>query len=295
MAKTVLFLGLGLGVGLAVAAWFQGADRGSPRPSTPSNAIQQELSSTERLAVETRLELLEGTLAEEIDLRLELDAIVAALQDELDALRGTQAQREQGSERDEGRRSRLSREEIEQRVGERSGFAAGSGATDRRMAQLIEGGFSADQAQRIIERESELRMEALYAQYEATREGERFDRSAFDSREILRTELGDADYERYLMATGQPTSIGVQRVLASSPAEDAGLQPGDQIVAYAGERVFAVTDLNALTLDGEPGQPVAMDVLRDGQQIQIYVPRGPLGITGGGRAFRLVGGDTGGR
>jgi hypothetical protein len=39
--------------------------------------------------------------------------------------------------------------------------------------------------------------------------------------------------------------------------------------------------LNQLILDGSPGQTVVVDVLRDGQQIQVYVPRGPIGITSG--------------
>jgi hypothetical protein len=41
-------------------------------------------------------------------------------------------------------------------------------------------------------------------------------------------------------------------------------------------------------LEGQPGQVVAVDVIRDGQLVQLYVPRGPIGITGGrvGPAFR---------
>jgi S1-C subfamily serine protease len=98
--------------------------------------------------------------------------------------------------------------------------------------------------------------------------------------------LGDASYERYLEATGQSTSIGVQRVMEGSAGQAAGLQVGDQVIAYAGERVFRTSDLNKLILEGTPGQSVIVDVLRDGQQIQVFMPRGPIGITsgrGGGR------------
>ena len=151
------------------------------------------------------------------------------------------------------------------------------------MNQLVEVGFSPDQAQHITERESELRLEALYAQYDAVREGEPFDPRAggFDPQDQLRQELGDGSYERYLEATGQSTSISVQSVMAGSAGQTAGLQPGDQVVSYGGERVFSTSDLNQLILDGSPGQTVVVDVLRDGQQIQVYVPRGPIGITGG--------------
>ena len=106
----------------------------------------------------------------------------------------------------------------------------------------------------------------------------------------MRTELGEADYERYRAAMGQPTSVGVADVLASSPAERAGLMPGDEIVAYGGKRVFDVGELNALTLEGTAGESVVLDVRRDGQNVQLVMPRGPIGITGGfrgGPVFRL--------
>jgi hypothetical protein len=42
-------------------------------------------------------------------------------------------------------------------------------------------------------------------------------------------------------------------------------------------------DLNELILEGRSGEPVTVDVLRDGQPIQVLLPRGPLGISGRGR------------
>src|SRR5690606_545711 len=98
----------------------------------------------------------------------------------------------------------------------------------------------------------------------------------------LRGEIGDDEYERYLQALGRSTAVVVREVLASSPAERAGLQPGDQVVAYGGERVFDQRELNALTLQGQAGESVVLDVRRNGQTIQLVVPRGPIGITGGG-------------
>ncbi len=59
-----------------------------------------------------------------------------------------------------------------------------------------------------------------------------------DTDAALRKEMGDAEYEKYLTGTGRPTEVRVMDVLASSPAEKAGLRPGDQIVSYAGTRVF---------------------------------------------------------
>ena len=124
-------------------------------------------------------------------------------------------------------------------------------------------------------------MQALQEQYDARREG----RAPAGDLGVatLRAELGESDYERYRAAIGQPTSVGVSDVLASSPAERAGLMPGDEIVAYGGKRVFDVGELNALTLEGTPGESVVLDIRRDGQNVQLVMPRGPIGITGGFR------------
>jgi S1-C subfamily serine protease len=74
----------------------------------------------------------------------------------------------------------------------------------------------------------------------------------------------------------------VRNVLASSPAESSGLQPGDEIVAYDGQRVFDMRELNALTLEGTPGESVVVDVRRADQNVQLVMPRGPIGIFGSG-------------
>ena len=72
-------------------------------------------------------------------------------------------------------------------------------------------------------------------------------------------------------------------VIESSPEQSAGLQPGDEIVRYDGERVFNMTDLTQRTMDGAAGQNVIVDIMRNGQPMQIVMPRGPVGISGGRR------------
>jgi S1-C subfamily serine protease len=99
----------------------------------------------------------------------------------------------------------------------------------------------------------------------------------------LRTELGDVDYSRYLAANGRQTDIQVYGVLDSSPAQTAGLRPGDRIQRYGGQRIFTVRELTEQTLQGNPGENVAVDILRDGMPMQVVLPRGPLGVTGGPR------------
>ena len=145
---------------------------------------------------------------------------------------------------------------------------------------LEEGGFSPDRAAWIEQRRSELTLQAMQAQY-AQRRGDSVDPAQLRPEQTLRSELGDADYEKYLQAQGRPTKVGVLNVLPSSPAAKAGMQPGDQIMSYAGQRVFNMADLTDLTLQGTPGQSVTLEVQRNQQTVQLVIPRGPIGIGGG--------------
>ena len=154
-----------------------------------------------------------------------------------------------------------------------------------RVDRFVAAGFSEGEAAYILQRESELRMDALRARYDAQRAGE--ETNFFGSRtataDALREELGDADYERYREATGLPTEVFVSSVLDGSPALSAGLQPGDRIVSYDGRRVFSMREITTLTMQGEVGDTVLVNVERQGTLIQVAMPRGPLGITGGRR------------
>ena len=64
----------------------------------------------------------------------------------------------------------------------------------------------------------------------------------------------------------------------ASRSDSAGIRDGDVLLRYDGQRVYQASDLRRATRDGEMGEMVAVDILRDGQRIQTYVPRGPLGI-----------------
>jgi PDZ domain len=159
---------------------------------------------------------------------------------------------------------------------------------DGRAERLVQAGFEPGQAEWIVQRESQLQMEALQARYEAERTGDAM--NYFQNRtaasDALRNELGEAEYERYLAASGRPTSVSVSTVLESSPAQRAGLVPGDEIVGYDGKRIFSMSDLTRQTLEGQPGEQVVVDVRRDGMSMQVVVPRGPIGIAGGRRFSR---------
>lgn len=154
-----------------------------------------------------------------------------------------------------------------------------------RIQSLVDAGFSPDRAALIAQREAELQMAAMQARFEARRNGEQLspDDPSFNSEAMLRAEIGDNDYELYLEANNRSTSVGVGSVLQSSPAQVAGLQSGDRIVRYDGERVFSMNDLYAQTMQGSTRQNVVVDIERDGVPMQFVLPPGPLGITGGRR------------
>jgi len=71
-------------------------------------------------------------------------------------------------------------------------------------------------------------------------------------------------------------------VLARSPGERAGLQRGDEIFSYDGKRVFNVQELNELMLVAAGGESVVADVRRNGENLRLVLPRGPIGVRGGG-------------
>jgi S1-C subfamily serine protease len=53
---------------------------------------------------------------------------------------------------------------------------------------------------------------------------------------------------------------------------------GDELVQYAGVRVFSTADLQLLTASGRLGETVAVEVVRGGQPLSLRAVRGPLGI-----------------
>ena len=283
MLRTTFFAVAGLVIGFALASWNDG---GAPFAGGVSADARE------------RLDALEAALRDEQSRRLDLEAKLA----EIAALVGASAVVADGARPSRARAplqgasapgesapgeapfspdsGAAAAPRAEPDFGSRAAFARDDGLVQR----FVAAGISADRAQWIVRRTEELRMEALQAQYEAARSGEPLqERLPLSGGDALHAELGDADYERYLQALGRPTSVYVRGVLATSPGAQAGLQSGDEIIAYAGTRVFGMGDLNRLVLEGAPGRTVTVDVLRDGQPMQVYVPSGPIGITGGGR------------
>ena len=67
-----------------------------------------------------------------------------------------------------------------------------------------------------------------------------------------------------------------QAVFAGSPAEAAGLQAGDIIVAIDGEQLTADSDLPTLLLPHAPGDTITLRVLRDNSAREVQVTLGEL-------------------
>lgn len=153
-------------------------------------------------------------------------------------------------------------------------------------AALIAAGFTEAEAAYYRRRNDEAAMAQLYLRDQAEREGwirtPRYFEALQEIRsglESIRDEMDDEAYARYLYAVGRPNQVTVQRVLSGSAAESAGLRPGDVLIGYQGERVYAASDVRRATQAGDAGDTVTLEVLRNGQRIQAYVPRGPLGIS----------------
>jgi hypothetical protein len=296
MLKTLAFVVAGLVAGFALAFWFlPGA------PTAPSDlempVAAPGASANGAAASTTQLAALEDALAAEVEQRVALEARIGELAARVEQLNAA-ARDPRGADevqRNEPRAGGANGVPPERRT--RDFAEAAEDAERLAVERLIEGGFSPDRAEWINRRVQELRVQQMQAQYEATREGRPVDPAlAMGSDSALRKDLGDAEYERYREALNRPTNVDVFQVLASSPAERAGLKPGDQIVAYNGTRVFDVAELNAMTFQGKPGESIVIEVRRAGQPLQLVVPSGPLGITGGGgpaRGMVMPGGPRG--
>ena len=152
-------------------------------------------------------------------------------------------------------------------------------------ASFIEAGFDPATASSLVKRLNESSMGEMYLRDQAVREGwlnspeyQQAQEELQKEEDALRAELGEDDYDRLLYASGKPNRITVDSVIGDSPADWVGLQSGDRILSYAGERMYEWSDLRQAISDGEAGALVPIQVERDGQMIDLSIERGPLGI-----------------
>ena len=214
MNKIVLAIAFSLVAGFAVGAWFSGEE------PVRDQVVERTASGDDRLA------RLEQMIGEEREARIALEDTLALLFEEIERLEGSgnrvaaerreQAEREQQARTTERRPSRGSADWLTR-------------YQERRVSRMVEGGFTEDEARAILQRESEAQFKAMQAAWEAQRNGDRYDpfNSTTSTQSILRAEIGDEAYARYLEVQGQPTAVSVTQVLTGSPGNGAGLQAGD--------------------------------------------------------------------
>ncbi len=289
--KFVAYLVAGIAVGVGVAWWQLG---GAPADTFDSTSVAGDRAPLERrlsaLETELALERYERqALAEELaGLKAGLAESAAASADANAEAPGNPRERIAAMLESDGGGPALERlrERFPDGLPGPGGFDE-SALEQRRIERFVAAGFAPDRAQWILQREDELEMQVLNARYEATQNGASPQEIAnLSTSQVMREELGDSDYEKYLKGLGRPTSVNVRDVLTNSPAQAAGLAAGDEIVGYAGQRVFDMNELTNLTYEGKAGETVPIDILRDGQPMTLYVERGPIGVSGGGRSIR---------
>jgi len=150
---------------------------------------------------------------------------------------------------------------------------------------LLDAGISKEQADWIQERLDEIELQQLYLRDRATREGwlnkPRYNKERRELQNAvteLRGEIGDDTYDRLLYSLGRANRVVIQDILQNSPAAQYGLQGGDQIIEFDGQRIFGSNELSSLVTQGSAGVMTLLRVKREGEIHDIYLPRGPLGI-----------------
>jgi hypothetical protein len=262
-----------------VGGYLIGAATADAPPAADSRATPVATYFDESAPVTERLQALEQTVAAERDARLVLEEQIMLLLEEIDRIDANGpavisgeiseliAEREQAAERQAAR--------SERRTARRSG-----NARERQLDMLADAGFALNRAEAILDRTSELQWEAMQAQFEARSEGRSYNWADLDANPNwrLRQELGDDDYQRYLAAMGQGTEVTIQNVYESSPAARIGLQAGDQVLAYNGTRVFSTTELRALSAGQPRAGDAVIEIMRNGNRMQLTIPTGPMGV-----------------
>jgi membrane-associated protease RseP (regulator of RpoE activity) len=288
-----LLVGLGLGAGVSLGRW---GERGrvepteerleaSPSPSRQSlGASEVEGGGTRHAArLEQRIELLAAKLAAEADERRRLEERLSALATEIAAQHAS------------GRETEHVVASTPESVAAAPATAAGPGGAaapagaeegiKSMEGALVVAGIDAATAAEIKGRRDRLALSEIYLRDLAAREG-RLDTPQFADemaeierqRTSIRDEIGDTAYDRYLAALDQPNRVAVDEVLLDSPAAVAGLQVGDVVLRYGETRIFSPDDLVAVTHGGTVGETVRVAIIRQGQRLEIQVPRGPLGV-----------------
>ncbi|MFI2563249.1 S1C family serine protease [Paenarthrobacter sp. NPDC018779] len=83
-----------------------------------------------------------------------------------------------------------------------------------------------------------------------------------------------------VVRTGQKEGLRVVEVMAGSPAEQSGLEPGDLVLQAQGRAVSSAESLQKLLFADAIGQPFPLTVLRDGRVVQLLAVPSEMGELG---------------
>ena len=105
------------------------------------------------------------------------------------------------------------------------------------------------------------------------------------TRGVMGVQITDVPADGYeVLGLDAPRGVIVSTVAPAGPAEEAGLEPGDVIVGYAGEPVENSLDLQGRVVATRPGTRVDVDIIRDGRRSALDVTIGRLDLAAEGRS-----------
>ena len=270
---------------LATLAVFALTSNDTDRTEANNGSSSQLFSSTEN-TLQQRVGKLERALQESNRIQNELLELVGELHKKLEGNAGAIV---------DARTSDL-RERPRERNGVQNNERASRTERHRQyremqMQRLLDAGLSQNRAEFIIDKQERFQYDYMRYSYEyrhlqdkaSERGAELKEQLEIHSnpRRLMEHELNKQEFELYLKANGERQEMRIDRVVSETPAASIGLQPGDKIISYNGERVFHMGDLRSQIYKVAPGESVPLEVEREGGNREvIYVPSGPLGIQG---------------
>lgn len=74
----------------------------------------------------------------------------------------------------------------------------------------------------------------------------------------------------------EPGGVWIERVIPRSPAEEAGLLPGDQFISIDGKEITKLKDIHDAVVQKGRGKDIAITILREGSKREVTISLPPL-------------------
>jgi serine protease Do len=103
---------------------------------------------------------------------------------------------------------------------------------------------------------------------------------------FLGVKLLDIDADRAkTLKLAEERGVQISAVMEGSPADKAGIQPGDVVLAYNGETVLGAQQLSRLVRETPPGRNVKLQLWRNGKSQPITVALGAAAANSNSGSF----------